>query len=179
MRRALVTATITVLLSALVGAAAVRFGTTAWPIIPGIILLAHAVLVLSPIDAFVAAAVVGVVSDALGGLPIGMHVIAGVLTALLSRGGLQLLPRTGGVVGVMFISLFSAVHTLLLCVLLAVANLSVGITVSEVIPVAIGNGLMAVWVVPMWRQVQVWCGLADLDLSVGQRLGRRTGEHTL
>jgi hypothetical protein len=179
MRRALVTAAMTMVLAAVVGAAAVGTGTSAWPIVPGIIVLAHAVLVLSPIDAFVVAAVTGLVSDALGGLPLGMHVIAGVLTALASRAGLGLLPRTHGVVGILFIAAFSALHIIFLCVLLSIANLAPSLRLNEVLPIAAGNALMAVWVIPLWRRVQVWCGLAGIDLSVHQRLGRRTGEHTL
>jgi rod shape-determining protein MreD len=173
MKRLWVTALFVVVMTAVVEALAVALHTRAWPVAPGLLVLAHAILMLPAVDTLVIAALVGLLTDALGGNALGVNMLAAVLTALATRASLKFWPGTEGWWAVAFVAVVSALHVI---TVVTVEGLlfSVGWQgFMRVLPLVIGNASAALLLLPLWQWLQVRAGLLADGPSAVERLERR------
>ncbi|MCP4501951.1 MAG: rod shape-determining protein MreD, partial [Deltaproteobacteria bacterium] len=85
MIRSLVLVALALLFHSVEAGLSVALGRPDLPVVPGVVLLVYAILVEPTVEATVSALALGFVMDALSGTPLGMHMMACLLTLIAAR----------------------------------------------------------------------------------------------
>ncbi|MDP2341590.1 MAG: hypothetical protein Q8O67_11565 [Deltaproteobacteria bacterium] len=173
MSRTLIAMIVTLVVTALFASLPVLFGLPALPITPGAVVCAYAALTQPPIEAAVTAALVGLVVDALSGSPIGVSSLALVITLLIARLGVAVVPVGRGFTAFAFVALFAGFHAFLAQALLALFAQRRAVDVVVVVVVGIMDALLSLALFPILRRVLVLLRLEDKGATLGERLSAR------
>lgn len=173
MSRTIVAMVVTLVVTAIFAGMPVLFGSAAWPITPGAVVVAYAALTVPPLEAAVTAALVGLVMDALSGSPIGVSSFALVVTLLLSRLGVRLVPHPQGLVAIAFVVAFAFTHAFLAQILLALFGQRRAVDVVAVVIVGVLDALLSLLIFPLVRRLLVILRLEDHSATLGERLSLR------
>lgn len=173
MSRTFVAMVMTLVVTAVFAGFPVLFSTPAWPITPGAVVVAYAALTLPPVEAAVAAALVGLVVDALSGSPIGVSSFALVVTLLLSRLGVSLVPQPRGWTSFAFVFAFGFTHAFFAQTLLALFGQRRAVDLVIVVVVGVLDAALSLLLFPLLRRVLVILRLEDRSATLGERLQAR------
>jgi len=171
--RTFVAMVMTLVVTAVFAGLPVLFGTQAWPVTPGAVVVAYAALTVPPVEAAVAAGLVGLVVDALAGSPIGVSSFALVVTLLLSRLGVSLVPAPRGLASLAFVVAFGVTHAFFAQTLLALFGQRRAVDLVVVVTVGVLDGLLSLLLFPLLRFVLVVLRLEDRSATLGERLSLR------
>jgi rod shape-determining protein MreD len=171
--RTFVAMVITLVATAVFGALPVLFGSPAWPVTPGAVIVAYAALTLPPVEAAVTAALVGLVVDALSGSPIGVSSFALVVTLLLSRLGVSLVTQPRGFTSFVFVFAFAFTHAFFAQTLLALFGQRRAVDLVVVVVVGILDAVLSLLLFPVVHRVLVLLRLEDRGATLGERLSAR------
>jgi rod shape-determining protein MreD len=119
MSRILVCMGATLITMAIARVLPVLFGTDPWPMTPAAVVVAFAALTLAPIEAVVAAALCGFVTDALAGMPVGVSSFSMVVTLLAARLGLRFMSGARGFTAAAFAGAFGMTQAVVAMSLMA------------------------------------------------------------
>ncbi len=173
MSRTFVAMIVTLVITAIISSLPVLFGTPAWPITPGAVIVAYAALAQPPVEAAVTAALVGLVVDALSGSPIGVSSFALVVTLLVSRPAVSLVPQPRGWMSFAFVAGFATAHALLAQALLALFGQRRAVDLLIVVVVGVLDAVLSLLLFPILRRVLVVLRLEDKGATLGERLSAR------
>lgn len=173
MSRVALTMALALITTAIGAALPVVFGTGAWPLTPAVVLVAYAALTVPPLEAAVTAALVGLIVDALAGAPLGVSSFALVVTLLLSRLVVSLVPTARGPLALAFVFGFGFVHALLAQTLLAVFGQNRVVDVLVVVGVGVLDAVAALVLFPLIRGALVVLRLEDKSATFKERLQAR------
>lgn len=174
MRRVALACVLALVLKALIAALAVVFQTGPLPVLPAVVLIAYAALWHPPIEAALSAALVGIIIDALMGVPLGVNSLAAVLTLVASRPTLVWVPEPRGVAVTAFVAGFSAVHAAIAVLLLLLfGGLRASTELMSVFTIGVVNGLLSIALFPAYRALLVRLHLEERGASLHERLASR------
>lgn len=173
MSRVVVAMIVTLVVTAVMASLPVLFGTPAWPVTPGAVIVAYAALTVPPLEAAVTAALVGLVMDALSGSPIGVSSFALVVTLLLSRLGVSLVPHPRGLAALAFALAFTFTQAFLAQSLMALFGQRRAVDLVIVVVVAVLDALLSLILFPLLRKLLVILRLEDRSATLGERLSIR------
>jgi hypothetical protein len=162
------------------GALPVALGVGPFALLPGVIFIAYAALLHAGEEAAITASLVGLVIDARVGAPLGLNALAGVLTLVMSRPTLPFLPGRGTLGSSLFVGIFSAVHVVVVVLLLVVfGGRQLRLEWTTALLAGVGNALCAVVLFPLYAWLLVLLRLEERNAPMQERLSRRTRQNPL
>lgn len=174
MTRSLLLSLIGLFLHALEAGAAVAFGLEGLPLTPAVVLVAYAALAEPPVEAAVSAVLLGLVLDAVSGSPLGLNMLACLIALLSGRVLSSWVSAPRGLPALAFAAGMSAGYHLFILVLrvLFAGHREVK-GVLDVVAVALGDGVLALFLMPTVQWALVKLGLEDPEDPLEQRLSAR------
>jgi cell shape-determining protein MreD len=165
---------VALVVTALCSALAVTLGIAALPVTPGSIVVAYAALATPPIEAAFSAVLVGLVVDALSGTSLGASSFSLLVTLLVSRLGVSLVPSTRDRFAIAFVGVFASAQALLAMALLALFGQShARLDVVVVVVVGALDALVAIAVFPLLHVLFVLLRLEERSATLRERLQAR------
>lgn len=161
-------------LTALGGGAAVVLGVSTVPLVPGILLVAYAAIVHPPVEAAVAAALIGLAMDALCGTPLGLNVLACVAVLVGSRPFVSWVPLPRGIPSFLFVGCTSAAYAFLSLLLLFLFQRRESFGLVGLFSTALVNAAVSVPLFPLLRLAFVRLGVEDRGESLQERLAAKS-----
>ncbi len=174
MTRALVLTGLALLLTAVAGAAAVMFGWSYVPVVPGVLLVAYAAIVDPPVEAAVTAALIGIVVDALAGTPLGLNVLACVAVLVGSRFVVGFVPSPRGFRSFLFVGGISAAHALVSLLLLFLFQRRESFGFFPLVLTAVANALASLLVFPLLQRLLIALDLEEKGETLQERLASKS-----
>jgi hypothetical protein len=160
--------------TALCSACAVTLGIAAVPVTPGSIVVAYAALATPPVEAAFSAVLVGLVVDALSGTSLGASSFSLLVTLLVSRMGVSLVPSTRDRFAYAFVALFSSAQALLAMVMIALfGQAHARLDVATAVAVGVLDALLALALFPALHAVFVLLRLEERSATLRERLQAR------
>jgi rod shape-determining protein MreD len=164
----------TLVVVALQRAMAVVLPTTSLPLTAGVVVVAYAAIAWPPVEAAVAAALCGLVIDALSGMPLGVSSFALVVTLLIARLGLRFVTESRGVVASAFAGAFGMLQALVATSSLAAfGEAHGGFDVGGALAIGVLDFALALALFPLLHHVLVSAGLEERSVSLRERLAAR------
>jgi hypothetical protein len=174
MRRVALAALMTLVLVALQRALPVVLGVASITVTPAAIIVAYAGLTLAPLEAVIIAGVVGVIVDALTGMPLGLGSFSLVLSLLVARLGLRLTTSNRGVVAAAFAGGLGFLQCAIVVVLLtAFTERAALASFGDAVIVGVVDAILAALVFPLYHRVSVGAGLEERGARLRERLASR------
>lgn len=160
--------------TALGSACSVTLGTAALPITPGSIVVAYAALATPPVEAAFSAVLVGLVVDALSGTSLGASSFSLLVTLLVSRLGVSLVPSTRDRIAFAFVGVFAFAQALLAMVMVALfGQAHARLDVATAVVVGLLDAVVALAVFPALHAVFVLLRLEERSATLRERLQAR------
>ncbi len=174
MSRVLVAMLATLMLVSLRRALPVIIGMSWLPLTPGAVIVAYAALTWPPIEAVVAAALCGLVVDALSGMPLGVSSFALVVSLLATRLTLRFFTRSRGLAASAFAGAFGVLQALVATALLAAfGDRHGGFDVLNAVVIGVMDFALALIVFPALHAALVSLNLEERGASLRERLALR------
>lgn len=173
MNRVLVAMLATLVLSAVRRALPVVLGLSSLPLTAGAVVVAYAALTWPPIEAVVAAALCGLIVDALSGMPMGLSSFSLVVTLLVMRLSLRFFTRSRGPAASAFAGVFGMLQALIASVLLSAFGSGYSVDVATLVLVGLLDVLLAAATFPALHALLVSLGLEERGTSLRERLATR------
>jgi|GEM_PF-1101684 len=174
MTRALVLVVLAIVFHALEAGLAVSLGVSDLPLVPGVVLLVYAILVEPPVEAAVTALALGFAMDALTGTPLGLHMVACLLTLLGARFFADTVTSPRSPAAFLFaMGCSAAYHTVAIVLLLLFAGHRESLGVGGILMAAGANGVLSLMVFPPIRSLLIWLDLEKAEVSFEQRLAHQ------
>ncbi len=174
MSRVLVAMVATLVVVACQRAMAVVLGTTSLPVTAGVVVVAYAAINWPPVEAAVAAALCGLVIDALSGMPLGVSSFALVITLLVARLGLRFVSESRGVAASAFAGVFGMLQALVATSSLAAFGEGHGgFDLAGAFAIGVLDFALALALFPLLHQLLVALSLEERSTSLRERLAAR------
>jgi hypothetical protein len=165
---------VALVLTAVGSASAVTLGSAGIPFTPGSIVVAYAALATPPVEAAFSAVLVGLVVDALSGTSLGASSFSLLVTLLVSRLGVSLVPSTRDGSAVAFVGLFAVVQALLAMTMVALfGQPHARIDVWMAVIVGVFDAVVSLVVFPALHAVFVLLRLEERSATLRERLQAR------
>jgi hypothetical protein len=174
MTRIVTSMVVALVLVSVLGALAVTFGTGAFLATPGAVVVAYAAITAPPIEAAFSAVLVGLVVDVVAGTSLGVSSFSLLVTLLLARFGVSLVPSPRHPTAYAFVAAFAAVEALVSMLLLALfAQRHAPIAPGKIVVVSIVDTVIAFLLFSALHELFVLLHLEERTATLKERLQAR------